>query len=50
VAENKLAVENDATTGRSVAGTLQEESCAENAKPEFTDQGLPIPQAGKPDF
>ncbi len=50
VAENRLAVANDPTTGRSVAGPLQEESCAENAVPAFTDQSLPIPQAETPDF
>ena len=50
VAENKLAVANDPTTGRSAAGPLQEESCAENAVPAFTDQSLPIPQSHVPDF
>ncbi|HEX5281377.1 MAG TPA: hypothetical protein VFW28_14965 [Micropepsaceae bacterium] len=50
ISENTLAVQNDPTTGRSVAGPLQEESCAENAKPLFTDQELPIPQANTPDF
>lgn len=50
ISENTLAIQNDPTTGRSVAGPLQEESCAENAKPLFTDQELPIPQANTPDF
>jgi hypothetical protein len=50
VSENNLAVANDPTTGRSVAGPLQEESCAENAVPAFSDQSLPIPQAKTPDF
>jgi hypothetical protein len=50
VAENKFPVENDLTSGRTDAGPLQEDSCAENSRPYFTDQERPIPQAEKSDF
>ena len=50
VVENKFPVENDLTSGRTDAGPLQEDSCAENSRPYFTDQILPIPQTEKPDF
>ena len=50
VVENKFPVENDLTSGRTDAGPLQEDSCAENSRPYFTDQRLPIPQTEKPDF
>jgi hypothetical protein len=50
VVENKFPVENDLTSGRTDAGPLQEDSCAENSRSYFTDQRLPIPQTEKPDF
>ena len=50
VADNALTVANDATSGRSAAGPLQEESCAEGILLNFTHEGVPIPQAEKPDF
>jgi hypothetical protein len=50
VADNKMAVANDPTTGRSPAGPLQEENCAEGIMFTFANDGIPIPTAGKPDF
>jgi hypothetical protein len=50
VSENELTVANDATTGRSAAGPLTEESCAESTLSHLGEGALPVPHADKPDF
>ena len=50
VADNSLVVPNDGTNGRSEAGPLTEQSCAESPLVTFASDGAPIPQAVKPDF
>jgi hypothetical protein len=50
VAENALIITNDATTGRSAAGPLLEESCSENSVSWFDNTERPIPRADRPEF
>ena len=50
VSENELTVANDATTGRSAAGPLTEESCAESTLSHLGEGALPVPRAETPDF
>jgi len=50
VAEHNLVIENDATSGRGVAGPLIEYICAENPISYFGKDAIPLPQADKPDF
>lgn len=50
IAENALVISNDATTGRSEAGPLLEESCSENPVSWFDNTQRPIPHADRPDF
>jgi hypothetical protein len=50
VSENQLTVANDATTGRSAAGPLTEESCAESTLSHLGEGALPVPRAETPDF
>lgn len=50
IAENTLIINNDATTGRSAAGPLLEESCSENSVSWFDNTERPIPRANTPDF
>jgi hypothetical protein len=50
VADNSLVIPNDGTNGRSEAGPLTEQSCAESPLVTFASDGAPIPQAAVPDF
>jgi len=50
IADNGLVIQNDGTNGRSPAGPLAEESCAESNLITFGSDGMPIPQATVPDF
>jgi hypothetical protein len=50
VSENDGVVANDPTTGRSAAGALAEESCAESTVSHLGEGALPVPQAKTPDF
>ena len=50
VSDNTNVVANDPTTGRSAAGPLTEESCAESTLSHLGEGALPVPHADMPDF
>jgi hypothetical protein len=50
IADNANVISNDSTSGRSAAGPLTEESCAESTLSHLGKGALPIPHAEKADF
>ena len=50
VADNVNVISNDLTSGRSAAGPLTEESCAESTLSHLGQGALPVPHADKADF
>jgi hypothetical protein len=50
VADNTNVIANDLTSGRSSAGPLTEESCAESTLSHLGEGALPVPRAEKADF
>ena len=50
IADNANVISNDPTSGRSAAGPLTEESCAESTLSHLGEGALPVPHADKPDF
>ena len=50
VSDNANVISNDPTSGRSAAGPLTEESCAESTLSHLGGGALPVLRADKPDF